>query len=584
MFTCNNCNNEFDSIFNFIKHLSKYHNNISIFNCNFDNCNRRFSNLHSYRYHLNRHETVSNINLPILNLDNLESVNVGEGPQPVVNLPNVEYININLAVADSSDDLQSKFIDMKDRFLKMVLSVYNENSFSRKKILIYLKQITHMFKENLNILLNIFENSTADVNTKIEIKTLIQLFSISCTVQSEYLFLKKINELGYFSYPQTVIINTTTEIKTINNIPKIVNSKITIQTIDLTELFGKLFNNTNMLLDIYNHMQVLNDRNNGFISNIIQTKYWKDRIKYLDSARTLNLPLFVYCDDFEPNNPLGSRAKIKKMGGVYVTIPCFPDYLGSKLLQIFLAQIFFSKDRATFKNDRIFAPLIEQLNNLQTTGILINFKQFTSVKLIPIVVLGDNLGVNQMLGFVESFSANYFCRICKSGKLETSYQTVQNDETLRNVQNYENDILINDVKQTGIKENSIFNSLLGFHVTENYSVDIMHDILEGIAHYDIIRLLRIYLFEKNLFSLDILNKRILSFDYGILNKKNKPPQITSEMLKTDKLKYSASEMLNLIKIFNLLICDLVPESDPHWKLYLLLREIVSILNCRSINN
>lgn len=56
------------------------------------------------------------------------------------------------------------------------------------------------------------------------------------------------------------------------------------------------------------------------------------------------------------------------------------------------------------------------------------------------------------------------------------------------------------------------------------------------------------------------------------------------MLKTDKLKYSAAEMFNLIKIFNLLIHDLVPDSDPHWELYLMLREITSILNCRSINN
>lgn len=66
MITCN-CQNEFDSIFNYVKHLKTYHKNLSIFYCVFDNCNRKFTNLESYRYHLNKHDSDSNINLPVLN-------------------------------------------------------------------------------------------------------------------------------------------------------------------------------------------------------------------------------------------------------------------------------------------------------------------------------------------------------------------------------------------------------------------------------------------------------------------------------------------------------------------------------------
>lgn len=103
-----------------------------------------------------------------------------------MNLVNLELENTfldlgtDLVVFDNTNNLPVKIIDMKDRFLKMVISVYNETSFSRKKILEYLKKIIDMFKENLNILLSCFDNSTVDLNTKNEIKSLIQIFSNSC--------------------------------------------------------------------------------------------------------------------------------------------------------------------------------------------------------------------------------------------------------------------------------------------------------------------------------------------------------------------------------------------------------------------
>lgn len=341
MITCN-CENQFDSILNYVNHLRTHHKNVSIFQCVLANCHRRFSNLESYRYHLNTHETIdmNNLDLSInlaepetfdvnyldLNINLAEPVNTNFNIQNDLNInleepANTDFnIQPNLIVFDNTD-LPTQINNMKYRFLKMVIGIYNENEFSRKKILVYLKQTISMFKENLNILLNIFEKSTVDNNIKNEVKHLIQEFSISSAIQSEYLFFKKINELGYFAYPQTVILNTKTEIKTVNNIPKIVNTKITIQTINLTELFGKLFNNTNMLLDIYNNMEdILNHSNTGYISNIIQTDHWKNIVRLLDSTTTLYLPLFVYFDDFETNNPLGSRSKIKKVGGVYYTV------------------------------------------------------------------------------------------------------------------------------------------------------------------------------------------------------------------------------------------------------------------------
>lgn len=47
----------------------------------------------------------------------------------------------------------------------------------------------------------------------------------------------------------------------------------------------------------------------------------------------------------------------------------------------------------------------------------------------------------------------------------------------------------NDFKLTGINKQPILHQLTTFHVTKNYSIDLMHDIYEGICHYNMCHIL-----------------------------------------------------------------------------------------------
>lgn len=73
------------------------------------------------------------------------------------------------------------------------------------------------------------------------------------------------------------------------------------------------------------------------------------------------LPLFLYFDDFTLGNVLGSRAGKSKIGGVYVSIPCWPPQLFSNLDSLFLFALFKSNDRKDFGNKATFATLISEL-------------------------------------------------------------------------------------------------------------------------------------------------------------------------------------------------------------------------------
>lgn len=68
---------------------------------------------------------------------------------------------------------------------------------------------------------------------------------------------------------------------------------------------------------------------------------------------------------------------------------------------------------------------------------------------------------------------------------------------------YEQNLVQNDSKLTGISENSIFNSINYFHVVDNYSLDIMHDIFEVVAIYNMGHLICNFI-RLQYFSLEIM--------------------------------------------------------------------------------
>lgn len=192
------------------------------------------------------------------------------------------------------------------------------------------------------------------------------------------------------------------------------------------------------------------------------------------------------------------------------------------------------------------------------------------------LINGDNLGLHTILSFTESFSANYCCRFCTMHKSAMRKAVVENVDLIRTPQLYESHVNINNLALTGIKENCIWNILPEFNVTTNYSVDIMHDLFEGICIYDLTNLLNTLIFSYYLFSVDTLNSRIQFFSYNEQEKSNKPPLISAENLK-NQLKMSASEMLCFSRYLGLMIGDLIPPQLPIWKLWVKLREIIDFV-------
>jgi len=194
--------------------------------------------------------------------------------------------------------------------------------------------------------------------------------------------------------------------------------------------------------------------NKSVLGNFVQRTFWQSRIQKLEGKTVL--PLFMYFDDFENGNVLGSHSGVHKLGAVYVSVQCIPLHRTSVLSNIFLALLFHSSDRVEFGNNVIFNPLINKLNFLQETGIQIDTSVFKGTLYFGLgLIIGDNLGIHSIIGFTESFSSNYSCRIRTINKNDLKFQCYEDESLLRSIDQYYMHLEVSNLSVTGIKEKCV---------------------------------------------------------------------------------------------------------------------------------
>lgn len=296
------------------------------------------------------------------------------------------------------------------------------------------------------------------------------------------------------------------------------------------------------------------------------------------SDDTLYLPLQVYFDDFEPNNALGGHAIIHKLGGIYVKLLCLPPYLASKLWVILVAAIFHAEDRKEFTNKRVLKHLIKMLLELENFGITLEtpIGSIKKIKIITCLVVGDNLGLQEILDLQIGFNKLYCCRLCTVVKGRRRNMTAEDITLLRRIEDYNRHY---QAQLFGVKNACVFNKLPSFHIYRNIYADVMHDLLEGVCHYVFSHVFHTFIHDKERFNFKItdLNYRILIHNFG---SHNKPMLISDKYMEKRvfvhrKLPYTASEMLTFTRHILLLLQGLIPDC-VELELIRKLRNLVSL--------
>lgn len=551
-------------------------------------CTRTYSAWNSlYKHSRREHETASNSEQQVFGELNLSHLQSSSHPELNVNEPQSSQpeLNINEPQSSSQPEIpQQSAAGLSDNqslervLLQIAGKYYGNNALTRKMAGLFFRDFERVMTASYYpVIVKHFR--TAGLSAESEDQGLELIQSVFRHYSSEFRI------LAHFRNKNTLI----------DAIPYTVGTRFdyvtrkqgkTYQSVDcvahripLRQVFYKLFSMTNVLSSTLSYMKRCYADVSGTMENFIQGSAWRKRIA--NAPDKLIIPYFLFFDDFESGNALGSHSGIHKLGAVYIAFPClainFPSGTSvsqSSLNKIILAALFHSSDRSEFGNYDIFKPIIDDMNDLKLNGI--NFHQPGIDRTIYFelgLILGDNLGIHSICGFVESFSANRCCRTCRIEKNDLRKDTEENPELLRNVSNYREDLDSDTPVTAGVKEKCVFFHWESFNVFDQIGIDIFHDIFEGCGKYVMGFLLKVFILDEQYFSLDNFNSRLQQFDFGPDNSA-KPVAMSIDGIRKKIVRQSASGLANLIRYFGLLIGDLVPMDDERWALYESLVDLV----------
>ena len=209
-------------------------------------------------------------------------------------------------------------------------------------------------------------------------------------------------------------------------------------------------------------------------------------------------------------NPLRGHFGNHSVGIFYFTLDNLDPHRQTNSANIFLFAMSFSSDIKKYCFEPVLYNMMEDLKTLESTGIVVNVHERGDVRFFGSIsqFAGDCLALNEIFGFICSFSHGYHCSMCYNQTMTESF--LKKDFQLRTERSHADDkkkeLEEGILHSRGVKSDSILNSSLFFNVIRNKSLDIMHLYLEGILPYEIGCILFELINVRNFFTIDELDK------------------------------------------------------------------------------
>lgn len=359
----------------------------------------------------------------------------------------------------------------------------------------------------------------------------------------------------------------------------------TFQFIPITKTLSALFVDP-VFEDVYMNFNgsKSHDCIDGVYHNFCCGKVYRSSPFFASNPSAVQIRLFT--DDFEPCDPLKSKAGVHKMTAFYFQINNLPSNLLSKTDNIYLVAL---SDASDSKNEladieNVIETVVADLKILASKGIPTGKKNILKGALVCCSF--DNLGGNMLFGFSGGFNANFYCRMCTSKRQECQTMVRENPATLRTKNEYDaiisllqSDAPPNLTRSKGIKSPCILNTLDNFHILSNISVDLMHDVFEGTVGFLLEQVFN-YLVRNKIASIDELQNLVHCFQYGRLSSNNTPSKI---ILEKKNVGQNASQARCLMMHLPFILFKYKSQLESVWLVVETKLQIIQILMSDEIN-
>ena len=332
-------------------------------------------------------------------------------------------------------------------------------------------------------------------------------------------------------------------------------------------------------------MQNVNTKQN-IIGHLFDAEHHRSTYT-MSNPQAISIALQLFYDGMGTVNPLRGHGTMYNVGVFYYVVKNLPDAWNTCFANVHLLCLCYSHDIKVHGFGPIFEKFACEMSQLSSTGFRGVFPIIgeATVYVNLCQVACDNLALNSLLGFVESFSGDFCCTMCYATRSSMQDGFVEECFVMRSRVEYDKDIgKLNSTKESvchvhGVKRYCELNNIESFHVTENYSLDIMHIFLEGIVPLEIGCVLFNLVCAQKYFTFDELNAQVTDF-WGMISvdRKNKPPHINRLMPPGAGLNPSmkATQSWALLKYLPGIIGDRVPVDDKTYRLLLHLSELVDL--------
>ncbi|XP_065887419.1 uncharacterized protein [Dysidea avara] len=176
---------------------------------------------------------------------------------------------------------------------------------------------------------------------------------------------------------------------------KCVTEQDCLMYIPILETIQSLLNNSALLSEIENGHQ-----SSSVSSDYCDGKAYKSHPLFGTDKKALQL--FLYFDELETCNPLGSKVKIHKLGAFYFALGNISPKYRSRISSIQLVALVKSHYISCYGMDTVLKPIVEDIKKLERgVDIVIHGVQKT-VRGALAVISADNLGSLALGGFKEA--------------------------------------------------------------------------------------------------------------------------------------------------------------------------------------